>query len=124
MVAHAVAAAPEEACGLLAVDADRVVRMAYCLSNLDRSRYRFTVDPSEHYGAWRHATAVGWDIGGVFHSHPTGPAFPSATDVSAAPDPGWWYVVVGLAQPDDPEVRAFTIADGRVAEVAIAVGVP
>lgn len=116
-IAHGRFAYPEEACGLLAVDDGGAVRMAYCLTNVDRSQYRFTVDPSEHYRAMRHAERHGWEIGGVFHSHPFSPAYPSATDVAGALDPTWLYVVVGLAEPHDPEVRAFSIVDGEVTEV-------
>lgn len=116
-IAHGRYTYPEEACGLLAVDGEGEVRMAYCLTNVERSRYRFTVDPSEHYRAMRHAERYGWDIGGVFHSHPFSPAYPSATDVAGALDPTWLYVVVGLARPDDPEVRTFSIVAGEVTEV-------
>ena len=118
VVAHARFTYPEEACGLLAVDGERRVRMAYCLTNRDRSRFRFTVDPTEHYHAWRHAERHGWDIGGVFHSHPASPAFPSQTDVAGALDPDWLYVIVSLSDESNPEVRAFRIEAGAVAEVA------
>jgi proteasome lid subunit RPN8/RPN11 len=114
VVAHARFIYPEEACGLLAVDAAGAVRMAYCLTNRDRSPYRFTVDPTEHYRAWKHAELNGWDIGGVFHSHPSSAAYPSATDIARALDPEWRYVIVGLADPGTPEVRVFAIRDGAV----------
>ena len=62
----------------------------------------------------RHAEANGWAIGGSFHSHPRGRAVPSPVDVAAALDPTWWYVVAGPASR--PEVRAYRIVDGMVAE--------
>ena len=117
-IAHSRFTYPEEACGLVAVDADGRPRMAYCLTNVEHSRYRFTVDPNEHYRAWGHAERNGWQIGGVFHSHPHSAAYPSPTDVGAALDPLWFHVLVGLAEPAAPEVRVFTIIDGVVAEVA------
>jgi proteasome lid subunit RPN8/RPN11 len=113
IVQHTSFCAPEEACGLLGVDAGGEPVMAYCLTNVDRSpRRRFTVDPAEHFRAMRHAEANGWTIGGSFHSHPRGRAVPSPVDVAAALDPGWWYVVAGPASR--PEVRAFRIVDGIV----------
>jgi proteasome lid subunit RPN8/RPN11 len=118
VVAHARFAFPDEACGLLAVDGTGAVKMAYCLTNLDRSPYRFTIDPTEHYGAWKHAERNGWEIGGAFHSHPASPAYPSATDVACALDPTWRYVIVGLADPATPDVRMFAIRDGVVSEIA------
>ena len=105
MIAHARFTYPEEACGLLAVDDSGDVRMVYCLTNVERSRYRFTVDPNEHYRAWRHAERNGWEIGGAFHSHPATAAHPSSTDISGALDPTWIHVIVGLADPEQPEVR-------------------
>ena len=118
-IAHAEFTYPEEACGLLAVDDAGSIRMAYCLTNRDRSRYRFTVDPNEHYRAWKHAERHGWDIGGAFHSHPASPAYPSATDVAGALDPSWVHVIVSLADPASPNVRAFRIADGAVHELEL-----
>jgi [CysO sulfur-carrier protein]-S-L-cysteine hydrolase len=110
---HARFCAPEEACGLIAVDAAGRPRMVYCLTNDEHSARRFTVSPSEHFGAMRHAERHGWEIGGVFHSHPSGQAAPSPTDIEHAPDRTWWYLVVGF----DGTLGSFRI-DGAAAEVA------
>ncbi|MBT8212785.1 MAG: M67 family metallopeptidase, partial [Acidimicrobiia bacterium] len=83
MVAHARFAYPEECCGLLAVDPGGTVRMAYCLTNTRHSTRRFSVDPTEHYRALKHAESLGWELGGVFHSHPRSPAYPSPVDIAA-----------------------------------------
>ena len=50
MFAHAVWVYPNEACGLLAMDADGEVKMVLCLTNTDASEHRFTIDPVEHHG--------------------------------------------------------------------------
>ncbi len=117
MIAHARFSHPQEACGLLA-GASGSVRMVYCLTNRDRSPTRFTVDPTEHFRAMRHAEQRGWQIMGVFHSHPSTAAEPSVLDVAGALDPQWLYVVVGLSGPA-PEVRAFDICHGDVTERTI-----
>lgn len=114
MIAHALFAHPREACGLLASDGNGSVRMAYCLTNTRHSRSRFSLDPTEHYRAMGHAESMGWEISGVFHSHPTSTPYPSATDISADLDPAWLNVIVSLA--DAPEVRAFWIRSGNVIE--------
>jgi len=120
MVAHASFCLPDEACGLLAADGAGRLRMAYCLSNSAPSPTAFTLDPGEHFRALRHAEARGWHLAGVFHSHPGGPAFPSATDIAQALEPEWLYVVVGvvvgLQAPAVPEVRGFWIRGGVVEE--------
>lgn len=118
MVWHARNCLPEEGCGLLASDGS-VITMVYPLTNAEASATRFTIEPVEHFRALRHAESRGWEIAGVFHSHPTTTAYPSATDVRLAPDPGWLYVVIGMAAPDAPEVRAFRIVDGSVSEVPV-----
>ena len=85
-------------------------------SNRDQSASNYTVDPSEHVRALRHAERNGWSLGGVFHSHPDGDAHPSCTDVAGALEPDWLYAVVGLSDPSNPEVRGFWIRDGNILE--------
>lgn len=116
-VNHARFCAPDEACGLVAMDAGHRPRMVYCCTNVDRSPRRFTVSPQEHFAAIRHAEAHGWTIGGAFHSHPSSPPRPSPTDVAGALDPTWVHFIVGPLRV--PEVRAFRIVDGVVDELAI-----
>ena len=118
MVQHARFCGPEEACGLFAVRDDglgqgRVVSMIYCLTNTDRSATSYTIDPTEHFHAWQHAQRNGWEIGGVFHSHPTSPPVPSPTDLVGL-DPDWVSVIVGTR-----ELRAYRIRDGIPTEVMI-----
>lgn len=120
MVAHALFSLPEEACGLLAADEEGGLRMAYCLSNVEHSPSAYALEPQEHFRALRHAEACGWHLAGVFHSHPRGPAYPSPTDVARALEPDWLHVVVGLAHPAAPEVRAFWIREGDIAEELLA----
>ncbi len=118
IVAHAVWAFPREACGLLAVDEAGSLRMAYCLTNVDESSYRFTVDPVEQFHAIRHAERFGWRIAGAFHSHPRSEAAPSSADIAGALDPTWVHVIAGPVGDDTP-LRAFTIRDGAVTEIDV-----
>jgi len=113
MVQHARTNAPEEACGLFAVGADREVTMVYCLTNTDQSNVSYTIDPGEHFGALEHARRSGWRIGGVFHSHPSSPPVPSPSDLRDT-DPEWVSVIVGAT-----ELRAYRIRDGLATEVMI-----
>ena len=120
MVAHARFDFPNEACGLLAADEQGRVRMAYCLTNAQASPTRYTLDPTEHFRAMRHAERQGWEIIGVFHSHTHSAAYPSPTDVQLALEPAWAYVIVSLAR-SEPDVRVFRIADGAVDEEPLVV---
>ena len=113
MRAHARWAEPAEACGLLAVSAEAVV-FFYACTNEDRSPVAFTVDPIEHFRAMQHAESNGWQIGGSFHSHPSGSLSPSPADIAAALDPNWLYLI-----GSDVGVRAFRIAGGTFEEVVL-----
>ena len=119
IVQHGRFVAPNEACGLLAVDQAGDMRMVYCLTNVDRSALRFTVAPHEHYHAWKHAERNGWRIGGVFHSHTESAAEPSPADIVGALDPSWVYLIVGPMAASEPQIRAYRIVHGEVEEMTI-----
>jgi proteasome lid subunit RPN8/RPN11 len=120
IVAHAAWAYPREGCGLLAADESGSLRMAYCLTNVADSSYRFTVDPVEQFHAIRHAERLGWHIAGAFHSHPRSEASPSAADIAGALDPTWIHLIAGPVGDDTP-LRAYTIRDGLVTELELQV---
>lgn len=107
---------PEECCGLLAGDAEGRLRMAYPLTNALHSSTNYTIEPREHFRALKHADRQGWDLVGVFHSHPHTQAYPSATDVRLAAEPEWLYVLVGMEDLDRPAIRGFRIRQGTVVE--------
>lgn len=117
MTAHAGFSLPAEACGLVAVDDTGRLRMFYALANEDPSPTSFTIAAPDHFGAVQHADRHGWGIGGVMHSHPSGPAVPSSADVGQPHDPGWFHIIVGL-QPT-PHVRAWSIVAGQSHELAV-----
>lgn len=116
LIEHCQSEAPNEGCGLLAMAGNEVVEV-YPTGNQDGSPVGYTVPPQEHFAALNDAESKGWELGGVFHSHPNGEARPSMIDVQTALDPEWVYVVVGLRR--DPEVRAWSIRDGKVEEIEV-----
>lgn len=114
IVDHCLAEAPNEGCGLLAMDGDVVVKV-YPTQNLEESPVAYTIPPEEHFAALNDAEANGLELAGVFHSHPTGEARPSMIDVQRALAPEWVYLVVGLR--DEPEIGAWSIRDGAVTRI-------
>jgi proteasome lid subunit RPN8/RPN11 len=116
IVDHCLTEAPNEGCGLLAMDGDEVTEV-YPTGNLDASPVGYTIPPEEHFAALSDAESRGWSLGGVFHSLSTGGPRPSIIDAQRALDPEWHYLVVGLR--DEPEVRAWSIRDGRIDEVQL-----
>ena len=124
MIAHARFEFPNEACGLLAADDTGALRMCYCLTNADRSPVTYTLDPTEHFRSLQHAERNGWELVGAFHSHSGSAAFPSSTDRRQALEPDWVYVIVGMVESADPEIKAYRIREGVVAEEELIVGRP
>lgn len=114
---HCLAAAPAEACGLIAVSGSTVTAV-YPTGNDSSSLDAFIVPPGEHFRSLQHAEGHGWDLGGSFHSHPRGEAVPSARDIEAALDPDWAYLVVSLVKT--PTIRGWRIRSGKVAEIRLA----
>ena len=52
------------------------------------------------------------------HSHTHTEAYPSPTDVAAAPDPDWHYLIVTLKR-EKPEMRTYRIQAGVITEVTL-----
>jgi proteasome lid subunit RPN8/RPN11 len=111
LVAHALRDRPNECCGLL-IARDGVIEEAFPARNVHERPTRFLIDPHDHFAALRHARASGGEVAGAYHSHPTGPPTPSATDRAEMNDPSLLYVVVSLAA-EVPEIRAFSWEDGN-----------
>lgn len=116
MVAHCIAALPLEGCGLLVGDPDTsLVADAVGMCNAADSALVYALDPKEHLAVDRAATARGLEVIGGFHSHTHTDAWPSPTDVAAAVDPTWHWIVVSLRRAD-PVVRSFRIVGERIDE--------
>ena len=121
---------PLEACGLVAgpptagpagaAGAGDRAQVFYPCANVAESSRVYTLDPKDHLRAEIDAEDRDWEINGVVHSHTHSEPYPSPTDVAAAPDPTWHYVIVGLKR-ESPEVRSFRIADGEIREEPIAI---
>lgn len=89
--------------------------------NLHASPKRFEIDGRDVLAAMRDFEADGWEIGAIYHSHTHTAPYPSQTDVNFAANwPGVEWIIVGLADPDSPEIRSYLIEDGEVREVEIA----
>jgi proteasome lid subunit RPN8/RPN11 len=119
MVAHARQTYPRECCGLL-LGRDGRVERSWPAANLAESATRFLVDPRDHFAAIRSARAFDLAVVGVYHSHPSPPARPSATDLVEATDPDLLtLIVVPAGTNGEPEVRAVYLERGNFREVAL-----
>jgi len=109
MLAHVLACLPEEACGLLAGERDEV-RRVIPVPNVLHSPVRYQMEPRSQVEAMLAIEAAGLDIVGIYHSHPRGPAGPSASDVAEAAYPEALYLIWYPTEMGW-EVRAFELRE-------------
>ena len=120
LVAHAREDAPDECCGIVATENDRAVKV-FRATNAEASPVRYSLDPREQYEITMEIERNGWELGVIYHSHTRSPAYPSQTDVNLAFWPEALYVIVGVMDPETPEVKAYRIADERIEEAPLEV---
>lgn len=111
MIQHALEDAPIEACGLLATKDGAVVEVRRA-RNREASPYRFSIDPLE---TRKHEQAIddsGAELAGFYHSHTGSPPLPSPTDIRMMGPffgPPFVHFIIGVADLENPEVRAWYI---------------
>lgn len=93
---------PEEACGILFGDGDRITSLCKTRNVHPSPQTHFEIDPQALIDAHRSARAGGPKVMGYFHSHPNGDPAPSQTDqamsardgsiwvIAARGELGWW----------------------------------
>ncbi len=126
MLAHARAGLPNEACGVVAGDEGRPVRV-YQMPNAEESPVVYRFDEREQLEVFNEIEEKGWDLLGFFHSHTHTEAYPSPTDRAHAhwsdplsgeelpAYPGTRYLILSLAE-QDPVLRAFNFDGGEPIE--------
>lgn len=119
MIAHAYDSIPLEACGLLIGQGNRCTRFVPT-RNVADSAILYIVDPKQHLHAEIVAEDEGLAVIGVMHSHTHTDPYPSATDIAAAPDPSWHYVIVSL-RDDAPMLRSWHIDGNEFSEERVTV---
>jgi len=117
MVAHAREDLPNECCGMIGGrdgEATRVVRV----ENAAASPLRYEMDPQGQYDALKAIEDAGEELVAIYHSHTRSAAYPSQTDVNEAVMwPEQVYVIVSLQDENAPDVKAFDLAEMKIADV-------
>ncbi len=137
VIAHAREEAPNECCGVVAVQAGpstessptqpagpgtgaQAVRVHRAV-NTAASPLRFEIDGREVLGLIEAIERDDLELGAIYHSHTRTAPYPSQTDVNFAANwPGVEWVIVGLVD-GEPEVRCYLIEDGEIREVPLEV---
>lgn len=123
---------PEECCGLLLgtqtavseakeVESQKTVQMVYPTLNVWESktavapespatsvRNRYQIAPEALFQAQRYARTNGWDIIGIYHSHPDQPAVPSEWDRAWA-WPQYSYAIVAVENGTACDLQSWTL---------------
>ena len=117
IVAHAREDAPDECCGLLAGRDGRSERV-FRMTNAAHSPLRFQVEPLEVMRTLEAIDEAGLEVAALYHSHTRTAPYPSQTDVTFAEAwPGTPWIIVGLANGGDAEVRTYRIDGPAVSEL-------
>ncbi|MDQ3856554.1 MAG: M67 family metallopeptidase [Chloroflexota bacterium] len=116
IVAHALEGYPNEVCGLIAALEGKPVQTYRVRNTAEEPRTRYVMDPQEQFDAMMDIEGRGWELYGIYHSHPSTQAYPSQTDRSLAFYPDAVYFICTLEHPDSPQVRAFHIGEEEVIE--------
>jgi proteasome lid subunit RPN8/RPN11 len=131
IVEHAREEAPNEACGIIAGQDGRPVRL-YRMRNAEWSPVVYRFDDRQQLEVFREIESKGWDLLAFYHSHPATEARPSPTDRERAHArepvtgeevpwfPGTRYVIASLRDPE-PVLRAFRFDGGETSEEEVRV---
>ncbi len=118
IVGHAFEGWPDEICGLIAGNGSpyKTYRVA---NSAETPRTRYVMEPREQFEAMMAIEEEGLELYGIYHSHPSSEAYPSATDRGLAFYPDAIYFICSLANREKPVLRAFMLVDNDVREQGI-----
>ncbi len=119
LLAHARDDVPNECCGLVGGN-DGVAKSVYRARNAEASPLRYNLDPQDQFRIMTEMDERGEELSAIYHSHTASPAYPSQTDINLAAYPDALYLIVSLAEGEEP-LRGYRIDDGQVNEVELQV---
>jgi proteasome lid subunit RPN8/RPN11 len=120
VLAHARRDHPDECCGVIAGKGGIATRV-FEMDNAERSPTGFTFDSAQWLTVYRALDDADEEPWVVYHSHTATEAYPSRTDIRWSATAGFPYWLLVSTRSGDDEIRAFTITDGAVTEVPVAV---
>lgn len=86
---------PREACGILLGKSERITQFVETANVHPSPQTHFEIDPQALIDAYRAERSGGEQVIGFFHSHPKGPAKPSATDQAMSSGDGKIWAIWG-----------------------------
>lgn len=119
MLAHARRKPNVECCGLLAGRGGVIARIFPAANVAANPATSYEIAPKEIFERMRAMRAEGIEMLGIYHSHPNGKNEPSRRDIDQAYYSEAAYFIISPREDAASPVRAFSIQDGRVAELEI-----
>lgn len=116
IIEHAKAVPSHEACGLLSGKDGRIERVYKMKNDSVSPEHCYFMEPKEQLKIMKEIRRQGQEMLGIYHSHPNSAAYPSDKDVELAFYPEAVYVIVSLANNNQPEIKAYKIESGRIAQ--------
>jgi proteasome lid subunit RPN8/RPN11 len=108
-----------ECCGMLAGRDGVITRASPAANAAKNPATGYEIAPKELFQLTREIRSAGLQLLGIYHSHPNGNNEPSARDVAQAYYPDVTYFIISPVPEAERPVRAFSICDGRVAELEV-----
>jgi proteasome lid subunit RPN8/RPN11 len=110
-----------EICGLIAASRGNASR-CYPIPNIAAEpQYRYIMDPASQINALRDMRTNNEELFAIYHSHPSSPAEPSATDINEASYPEALYLIISLNTRGVLEIRGFRLQDGQSCEIELVI---
>lgn len=108
-----------EVCGLIGAN-NGIATTCYPINNTaDQPTIRFQLDEKQQINAMSTMRDQNEALFAIYHSHPTAPATPSATDIQQASYPDAIHLIISLNTKGVLEIRAFTIIKQSVEELSL-----
>lgn len=110
----------QEICGLIGANPEGLAVSCYPVSNqASQPSIRFTLDEQQQIAAFKLMRERQENLFAIYHSHPTAPAEPSATDIEHANYPEALHLIISLNTKGVLEIRAFRIAERDITELGL-----
>ena len=105
IITHCRQELPFEACGLIS-GRNGIAYRIWKMTNIDRSPYSFSMDLDELKHVFLKMTKYNQEFMGIYHSHPSGIAYPSPEDIHFNNYPDKIQFIISLAERK-PVIKAF-----------------
>jgi len=108
-----------EVCGLIG-SKNGIANHCYPVKNVaEHPEQRFLLDAAEQIAAMSAMREQGEELFAIYHSHPSAPASPSATDLEQTAYPEALYLIISLNTKGVLEMRGFRIENKKAEEVPL-----